>query len=438
MHRLLGGKIDLLRIAGAVIASGTEIIPDNSSVITTPSSGRTATTGRRVLASVCGAHGIQDGLVALQFVLFPLIATSFGLSYAQVGLLKAINNVAMSALEIPSGLLAERFGERLLLGIGLIGASAGYLGIAHGTTFGSIAFFFLIAGAGAAFQHSLSSALVARTFTGGPRRKALGIYNACGDAGKLSYTGIFSLMVGAGFAWHFSVTLLAATGLVLALAIWFAIPRTTTPQPVSSDQQSAERASGGSRWGILEPRKFWTLTTVIFLDSVVQAVFLTFIAFVAIDKGLSTGVATSAVVLTLAGGMVGKFLCGTLSANLGDRAAFMLIQSATVVGIVAVIYLPALSLLLALPLIGLCVQGSSTVCYGAVADYVHDLRQSRGYSLIYTSANLAAVVGPLGLGLVADNYSLELVMWILAGICALTIALSPCLGRDKPIPEGTP
>lgn len=434
---MLDGEIDLLQIADAVIASVAEIIPDNSTVITTPSSSQTSAITRRVLASVCGAHGIQDGLVALQFVLFPLIAASFGLSYAQVGLLKAINNVAMSALEIPSGLLAERFGERLLLGVGLIGASAGYLGIAHGTTFGSIALFFLIAGAGAAFQHSLSSALVARTFSGGPRRKALGTYNACGDAGKLAYTGIFSLMIGAGFAWHFSVTLLAATGFVLGIAIWFAIPR-NNPQPQFDKQESGENASSGSSWGILEPRKFWTLTTVIFLDSVVQAVFLTFIAFVAIDKGLSTGVATSAVVLTLAGGMVGKFLCGTLSANLGDRAAFILIQAGTIAGIVAVIYLPAVSLLLALPLIGLCVQGSSTICYGAVADYVHDLRQSRGYSLIYTSANLASVAGPLGLGLVADNYSLQMVMWILAGICAVTIALSPCLNRFKPIPEGAP
>ena len=45
---------------------------------------------RNVLTVSCGAHIIQDGLVALQYVLLPLLAQTLGLSYAQVGFLRAL------------------------------------------------------------------------------------------------------------------------------------------------------------------------------------------------------------------------------------------------------------------------------------------------------------------------------------------------------------
>ena len=119
---------------------------------------------RKTLFICCGAHIIQDGLVALQYVFLPILAQIFGLSYAQVGLLRAISNSAMSVLEIPSGILAERVGERQLLIIGLVGAGIGYLGVAVSSTFLLIALFFLITGAGAGFQHSLTSAIIVHTF----------------------------------------------------------------------------------------------------------------------------------------------------------------------------------------------------------------------------------------------------------------------------------
>ena len=73
---------------------------------------------RSTLVAACGAHLTQDGLVALQYVLLPIVAQVFSLSYAQVGLLRAVSNTAMSVLELPAGLLAERMGERKTIGCG--------------------------------------------------------------------------------------------------------------------------------------------------------------------------------------------------------------------------------------------------------------------------------------------------------------------------------
>ncbi len=385
-------------------------------------------TRRSVLASCCGAHAIQDGLVALQFVLLPILAQSIGLNYAQVGMLRAISNTSMSLLELPSGILAERFGERRLLAIGLVTAGLGYIGVALAPNFFMVALFFLIAGAGSGFQHSLASSLVVKNFTGPGRRKAMGTYNSLGDGGKLSYTAIFSLGIGAGFAWNAVVAGLAIVSVIFGGMVWFAL---RGMEDQSLVRESAESAAKLSRWGIIDQRRFAALGLMVFLDSTVQAVFLTFLAFVLLEKGADAGLASAAVVLALAGGMVGKFCCGFIAVRLGDRWAFILLQILTIVGIAALIVLPAGILYILLPLIGLVVQGSSTVTYGSIADLIDQGRQSRGFALIYSVSTAASVVGTFVFGLIADHEGLTTALWILALVVVVTLPFGLTLAGNQ-------
>ena len=384
-------------------------------------------TRRTVLASCCGAHTIQDGLVALQYVLLPVLAQIFGLSYAQVGMLRAISSSSAALLELPSGILAERFGERRLLALGLVGAGTGYLGVALAPNFHTIAFFFLIAGAGAAFQHSLASSLVVKAFEGAARRRALGTYNSLGDGGKLAFTGLFSVGIGAGLAWNVVVVLLAIVAIVFGIAIWFVVRRV---EGETATEIHSEMTTSDSRWGIIDQRRFSALGLVVFLDCTVQAVFLTFLAFVLLEKGVSPGIATGSVVLALSGGMVGKFCCGFLAARIGDWNAFRLIQVLTVIGIAGLILLPATMLLILLPIIGLAIQGSSTITYGSVADFVHRGRQSRGYALIYSLATASYVMGPFLFGFIADQAGLANALWMLIPLIIVTLPLSVILASS--------
>ena len=382
----------------------------------------------------CGVHIIQDGLVALQYVLLPLLAQSLGLSYAQVGLLRALSNSAMSILELPAGILAERFGERRLLILGLIMAALGYLGVAVSSSFGWIALFFLLTGAGAGFQHSLASAILVKTFDSAQKRRALGTYNASGDAGKLGFTGLFSLGIGAGFAWSGIITLLSLLAIVFAVIIWKLLPH---------DQPRAGRGGGShpalgwvQRWGIKKPRQFTMLAAVVSLDSIVQSVFLTFLAFVLLEKGASAQTASFAVVLALCGGMAGKFCCGFLTARFGDHRPFVLIQLFTIAGLAGMILMPVTAILVALPLIGLVVQGSTTVTYGVISDHVEATHQSRGFALIYSISGIATVFGPFVFGLVADWRGLDAVLWILCALTAVSIGLASFLKHAETKLEG--
>ena len=380
---------------------------------------------RNALFVCCGSHIIQDGLVALQFVLLPVLAQSLGLNYAQVGFLRALSNSAMSILEIPSGILAEKYGERRLLVLGLVAAGLGYLGVAVSSTFWLIAVFFVVTGAGAGFQHSLASAVLVKAFGAREKRRALGTYNASGDAGKLTYTAAFSAWIGAGLGWDVVVTLLSLLAIAFAVAVWKLLPETTR---VSSHQpDTVSRGGFVQRWGIKKPRQFATLGVVVFLDSAVQSVFLTFLAFVLLQKGASAHTASFAVVLALIGGMTGKFCCGFLTARFGDFKPFVLIQLLTIAGIAGVILLPVELVLIILPVVGLVVQGSSTITYGAISDHIEASHQSRGFALIYSFSGIATVVGPFAFGLLADVSGLDSVLWVLCVLTGMCLPLATFL-----------
>ena len=276
--------------------------------------------GIKTLIATCGAHAIQDGMMAVQYVLLPVLAQSLGLSYTQVGILKAASSTSMSLLEIPSGFLADKFSEKRLLCAGLAGVGAGYIGVASSNHFFTVCLFFLLAGSGAAFQHSLSSALLVQQFEGGLRRSALGTYNSFGDLGKLTYAGAFSLLLGMGLAWSAVVLLMAFSAISFGFVVWWLLSTSAAgieSQKTESKNSNDEKTSPDHTWGITKPVRFLSLSIMVFLDSIVQAAFLTFIAFVLVEKGASASHAAGGVVLTLIGGTAGKFAGGLLAARMG-------------------------------------------------------------------------------------------------------------------------
>lgn len=408
---------------------------------------------RSALWSACGAHVLQDGLVAVQYVLLPILAQAFGLSYAQVGALRAVSSTALTLLEIPSGILAERLGERRLMAAGLVGAGCGYLGVAWAPGFAFIVACFFLAGVGAAFQHSLSSALIVKHHAGADRRRALGTFNASGDAGKLLFTGLFSMAVGVGLAWFQVVSLLALAAMVFGAVILLLPGRAFRASPSAmraaaagavqntGTTGNAERETTGQplspwrrwceQWGISAPSSFLRLAGMVSVDTLVQSVFLTFLAFVLLDKGAGASLAAAGVTIALAGGMGGKYCCGLLAARLGDRRTFQLVQLLSATSLMLLLVLPLLPALLLLPVAGVFIQGSSTVTYGTVPDFLIAERQSRGYSLIYSVGSLAAVAGPFLAGFVADRAGLSTMVVALAVLTLLTLVPSSVLSVQR-------
>jgi len=351
----------------------------------------TSPSPKTALAVSCTAHIVQDGLTAATYVLMPVLAQAFGLTYAQVGLIKGLKSLTQGVLEIYSGVLAERIGEGRTLIFGLILAGIGYAAVAVAPDPTIVTICLLLVGAGSGFQHSPSSALVSTAYETGGRRGALGLYNSSGDVGKLGFSGLFSLAIGAGFAWQHISVLLGLLTLTAAAGVAIAARHLKAKSTIGAAR--CRDPEGKLGWGVLSWRSFGTLLIVISLDNIVQAGVLVFVAFLMIEKGLPLAIATMATVVLLTGGIFGKAGCGFLAERLGVRRAFALVQVLTALGLVAVIMAPAwLAFALLLPL-GVVAQGSTSITYGLVPDLIHPERMARGYAIMYAFTSFAAALG---------------------------------------------
>ena len=85
-----------------------------------PTAAKSTPDGQRTLATTCTAHFVHDGIADAFYVLLPIWAQAFGLSYVQVGTLRMAYSTAMALLQLPAGMLAERVGERTLLAGGSV------------------------------------------------------------------------------------------------------------------------------------------------------------------------------------------------------------------------------------------------------------------------------------------------------------------------------
>jgi len=377
---------------------------------------------KTTLLTSCTAHGIQDGLSAAIYVLLPILAQTFGLNYGQVGLFKGAKSLAQSLLEVSSGVACERFGERYVLVFGLIISGVGYMMLSFASTPNIMLLCFIILGAGGAYHHAPSSALVSRVYSVESRRRALGFYNSSGDAGKLIFTALFSLALMVAVSWQTVSLSYGVISVAVAIVVYWMFKQSGIGG--LADYTEKNRISRKLGWGILHRPRFSALLTTVLLDSMVQSGVLTFVAFVMIAKGIPVYVATFAAVLVLIGGMFGKAVCGFLADRIGMRPAFAVLQGLTALGLILLIYASSTTAYILLPFLGVALQGTTSITYVIVNDLIHPERVARGYSMIYTASSVASIIGPLGFGHIGDQYGIETAVLGMATIAI--IAILPC------------
>ncbi len=398
---------------------------------------------RRTLAACAGAHVLHDGFSDMLYVLFPVWQAAFGLSFAQVGLLKTMYSGSMAALQVPASLLAERVGERVLLALGTLVAAAAFIVAGSTAGFLGLALCLIVGGAGASVQHPLGSALTSRAFEGAQLRAALGTYNFSGDVGKVLLPALCAALL-AVLDWHAVTALMGALGLAAALAIWFALPRALPQEAAAAPDAgagaaaapgtatSAQGTATSAQGALLNPG-FVSLSAIGIIDSATRMGFLTLLPFVLIAKGASVTQVGFALSLTFAGGAAGKFVCGLIAARAGVLRTTILTELATAAGIVALLPLSLDASMLLLPLVGIALNGTSSVLYGTVADLVPGARRARAFGVFYTLTIGAGAVSPALYGGLGDAIGVPRTFGVIATVVLLvlplTLALRPALRR---------
>lgn len=379
----------------------------------------------RCTLTVCGgAHALHDGFTDLLNVLYPLLQSQFGLSYGAIGALKTCYSGAMATGQIPSGHLAERFGGVRILATGTMLIAAGYcLAGLSGSLYGVIAGL-LLAGLGASTQHPIGSSLVAAAYHGQRSRTALGTYNFTGDVGKVLLPALFAL-IAATLGWQQALVVMAALA-VLGAAIILA---SLKPIVTHGTTGPSKAVAGQDR-----PWAYWLLFSIHIADDLVRTGFLIFLPFLLRDKGADLPTIGLGLSLMFAGGAAGKLVMGWVGQKLGVVTSVLLTEAATTLLILAALPLSLDFALLLLPAVGLVLNGTSSVLYGTIPEFVSPERRTKAFAVFYTGGSVAGATGPLLFGLFGDVVGLTIALVAVACVALTTLpmvwALRPAFADD--------
>jgi FSR family fosmidomycin resistance protein-like MFS transporter len=373
---------------------------------------------RRSMAVACGAHALHDGYTDLIYVMLPVWQNEFGLGFAALGLMKTVFSGTLASFQIPASFLAERFGAPLILALGTALAGIGYClaGLSNGVVLLVASLF--VAGLGASVQHPLASSLIAHAFSGVRSRTALGTYNFAGDIGKMTLPAAASLMF-VVLPWREAVAILGALGVLAAIVIFMAMPRF---RDEAVAPRKAEGTGGAS--GKLHDYGFPLLLSVGVIDSATRMAFLTFLPFVLTAKGAGLPTIGFALTLVFAGGAAGKLVCAFIGARIGAVATVWLTETVTALGIVALLPLSLEAAFFLMPVVGIALNGTSSVLYGSVPDLVEPQKRQRAFSIFYTGTIGAGAVSPALYGLLGDAVGVPSALVVVAAGVLLTLPIT--------------
>jgi FSR family fosmidomycin resistance protein-like MFS transporter len=375
----------------------------------------------RVFLTACGAHALHDGLTDTLYVLLPIFQAVFGINYAAIGVLRALYAGSMAGLQVPSAALARRVGPVGVLVIGTAIAGAGYLclGAAGGLVMLGLAL--VLGGIGSSTQHPIASSLIASAYEGQRSRDALGTYNFAGDLGKVALPALAACLI-ALISWRATTAIVGAVALAGAAAIMLALRDVSPQSPVADRNDTApdtvRRASSKPKGG------FPLLLVIGIVDSATRMSFLTFLPFLLKAKGAGIPEIGVALSLLFAGGAAGKLVCGFLGGRLGVLPTVLITEGGTALTIMALLPLPLSAAFFLLPVVGVALNGTSSVLYGTVPELVPTEKRETAFGVFYTATIGAGALSPIVYGFFGDANGLSTTTLVIAAVVLVTLPLA--------------
>jgi MFS transporter, FSR family, fosmidomycin resistance protein len=368
---------------------------------------------RRTLMLAGLAHALHDGFTDMIYVLLPIWQTQFVLGYGALALLRALYVGTLAILQVPSGRLARRLNARTILVFGTLLCAGGYAlaGLSGGLT--GLCASLALAGAGGSTQHPLASTAVSRAY-GEAARGPLGTYNFAGDLGKAVLPAAVSVLLTV-IGWRATLWVAAGLGVGVALLIGWLMPPVGKPR--NSSAAPGEAIAGGAGKG-----GFGLLLVIGILDSAVRMAFLLFLPFLLQAKEAPITTVGLALSLVFIGGACGKAACGWLGVRLGLLATVIVTEVGTAATILAVLVLPLTPSLMLLPLVGVMLNGTSSVLYGTVPELVPAEKVERGFAWFYTGTLGSSALAPILYGWLGDAAG---PMWATATAASTALAIVP-------------
>jgi MFS transporter, FSR family, fosmidomycin resistance protein len=384
-----------------------------------------------IILSLSFSHFLNDTMQSLVPALYPMLKTSYSLSFAQIGLITLVMQVTSSLLQPIVGLVADWKPQPYSLAAGMGSTFCGLLMLAHASDFHLLLVAGAMVGVGSAVFHPEASR-VARMASGGRHGLAQSLFQVGGNVGSAIGPVLAAFIViprGQGSVGWFSGAALVAMTVLFGVGTWY---RKEHAAPVRRRAYQAAASHDLSRskivWSLL------ILLALIFSKAFYQASISSYYIFYLISKfHVSVASAQLHLFAFLASIAVGTLVGGPL----GDRIGRKYVIWGSIVGVIP--------FTLALPYVGLFWTGILIVFVGlilasassAIVVYALDLVPGKiGMisGLFFGLSFGLAGVGAAVLGKLADSHGIDAVYHVCAflPLIGLLTVFLPNVGRPKP------
>lgn len=279
-------------------------------------------------------------------VMVPELMHAFNVDATALGNLAAFYFYAYAGMQIPVGLLLDRFGPRKLLTLASLICMLGCLLFGVATVLGVAKLGRLLIGIGSAFAVVGTMKLAAIWFRADRFSLLTGMLVTIGSLGSVSGQKPLALLVN-NYQWRGSMLILAATGGVLAILIWFLVREKNASSNVVTPTHTTKKNFSSGLFEVLRGKQNWLVAIYGGLMFAPTSAFgaLWGVPFLIEKFHIDRPAAANVISLLFIGWVIGSTTMGWISDKLQRRMPTMIVGSIiSLIIIYVIIYVDSLSL----------------------------------------------------------------------------------------------
>lgn len=375
----------------------------------------------KVLAVVTTGWFLSIGVRMIYPVMVPYLRSAYGLDLTTAGLLLTVLFLAYAAGQFPGGVLADRFGERIMLSSSAV-ISAITLTLVT-TSQSSLSLFAATAlfGFGTALYAVGRYTVLPRLYTD-HLGAANGLTAASQDAGQSVLPPIAGLLA-ATFLWQYGFGFTIPLFALSAVALWLTVP---PHRPDASDTggESFVETLRSLRPVLRRPSVVYA-TGVFILGLFVWQAFTSFYPTYLIEqKGLSNTVASGLFGTFFALGILIKPVAGVAFDRFGIRRSLAIVSTGPTVGLLALPFVSGFWPLVAVTALVSSLLGFATVVEPSLLNALPEAIRGTGFGVLRSIAFTVGATSPAIFGAAADRGFFDAVFLALAVLTASMIILA--------------
>lgn len=360
---------------------------------------------RSILLWMCLLVGVNQLGFGAMVPSMPLYASSFGVPASAIGLAVAVYGVARFASALPGGQLADRWGRRPVLAMGGLVSAIGsfWCAGAHGFLEFNAARF--VAGAGGGIVLTIGQIVLADISSPDRRGRNIATYQAA----FLFGFGIGPFPGGLlaesyGLAAPFVMTGVASL-LTTAIA-WFLVSETRPARPAASSSAATPQTPFIAQMlGMMSHRGFLLVSLISLMNAVLRTggLFALIPLVATATLGLSVSQIGFAMMVSGVCGLVAAYPAGWVADRVGRKAVIVPSTFLTGLSMIMFCYAPSYVWFIVASIVW---SVATSISSSAPAAYVVDVappgRNAAAMTTFRMTADAGYIVGPIGLGLMAD------------------------------------